>query len=224
MINPLIQTLILKDWRLHRAHILLSLLGGGLAIGILQIPSRTALLLGTVGFFTTLIVLGSMLPTSNVVNEHKKQSAVFLMSLPVSPVQYAISKMASTIGLFLVPWAALVLAGSTFILSHRDIPHGIIPVMLILFGLPLAGFCLNAGTALISESEGWTIAATIVCNSSYGLSWYFIISNPTINGALKSPVAVWSSPVLTILGAEVAAMALIIGLTFFLQSKKREFV
>ncbi len=224
MINQVIQTLILKDWRLHRLHILLSLLAGGLSIGILQIPNDTAFLLGAVWFFTTLIILGSMLPTSNVVNERKKQSAVFLLSLPLSPVQYAISKMASTIGLFLLPWAALVLAGSTFILSHREVPHGIIPVMLILFALPLVGFCVNAGAALISESEGWTVAAIIVCNSSYGLAWYFIIRNPAINGSLKSPVAVWSPPVLMILGGEALAIVLILGLTFYLQSKKREFV
>jgi ABC-2 type transport system permease protein len=224
MINPLIQTLILKDWRLHRVHILLSMLAGGLAIGILQIPNGTAFLLGAVWFFTALIVLGSMLPVSNVVNERKKQTAVFLMSLPLSAVQYAISKMVSTLGLFLLPWAALVLAGSVFILSHREVPHGIIPLMLITFGFPLVGFCLNAGAALISESEGWTIAATIVCNSSYGLAWYFMISNPAINGALKSPVAVWSPPVLMILGGEAAVIVLILGITFYLQSKKREFV
>jgi hypothetical protein len=41
---------------------------------------------------------------------------------------------------------------------------------------------------------------------------------------LKSPVPVWSSPVLTILGAEVAAIVLTVGITFYLQSKKRDFV
>ena len=224
MINPAIQSLILKDWRLHRMHIMLSLLGGGLAIAMLQIPNESTFMLGAVWFFTALIVLASMLPVSNVINERKKQTNVFLLSLPVSPVQYAIAKVFSTLGLFLLPWAALVLAGSLFLLSHRTTPHGIIPLMLILFGLPLVGFCVKAGAALVSESEGWTIAATILCNSSYGLGWYFIIRNPTINGALKSPVAVWSSPVLMILGGEAAALVLILGITFWLQSRKREFV
>jgi ABC-type Na+ efflux pump permease subunit len=159
-----------------------------------------------------------------VVNERKKQNLAFLMSLPVSAVQYAIAKMASTIGLFLLPWGVLVIAASTFVMSRADIPKGIVPLMLILFGLPLVGFCLIAATALVSESEGFTVAATIVCNSWYGLVWYFIIRNPAINGDLTSPVPVWSPTVLTILTGEAAAVALILGVTFYLQSRKREFV
>lgn len=96
--------------------------------------------------------------------------------------------------------------------------------MFILFGLPLVGFCLVAGAALISESEGWTVAVTIVSNSSYGLGWYFIIRNPAINGTLKSPTPVWNAPVLTILAGEAAAVVLILGLTLVLQTRKREFV
>ncbi len=224
MSSVVIRAMILKDWRLHRTQILLSLAAGGVAIAILQWGSDTSFMIGTVWFFVALIVLGSMLPVSNVVNERKKQTAVFLMSLPVSALHYAISKLVSTIGMFLAPWAALVVAGSVFLLSHRDVPHGIIPLMLILFGFPLVGFCLIAGAALISESEGWTIAATIVCNSTYGLAWYFLIREPAINGTLKSPTPVWSPLVLTILAGEAAAVAMILGLTFYLQSRRRDFV
>jgi hypothetical protein len=224
MNSRVMQTLILKDWRLNRTQILISLLAGVGALGLLQVKGETAFLVGAVWFFIALIVLGCMMPVSNVINERKKQNLAFLMSLPISALQYAISKMASTIGLFLMPWGTLVIAASTLVLSRGDIPKGIVPLMFILFGLPLVGFCLVAGAALVSESEGWTVAATIVSNSSYGLVWYFIIRNPAINGDLKSPVPVWSPAVLTILAEEAAAVALILGLTFYLQSRKREFV
>jgi ABC-2 type transport system permease protein len=224
MNTRVMQTLILKDWRLNRTQILLSLFAGLGALGLLQVKGETAFLVGAVWFFIALIVLGCMMPVSNVINERKKQNLAFLMSLPISALQYAISKMASTIGLFLMPWGTLVIAASTLVLSRGDIPKGIVPLMFILFGLPLVGFCLVAGAALVSESEGWTVAATIVSNSSYGLVWYFIIRNPAINGDLKSPVPVWSPAVLTILAEEGAAVALILGLTFYLQSRKREFV
>jgi ABC-2 type transport system permease protein len=224
MSSRVIQALILKDWRLQRTQTLISVAAGGLALALLQVRTETTFMVGTVWFFVALIVLGSMLPVSNVINERKKQSLAFVMSLPISALQYGICKMVSTLGLFLAPWGVLVIAASAFILSRGDIPKGIVPVMFILFGLPLVGFCMIAGTALVSESEGWTIAATIVCNSSYGLVWYFIISSPAINRDLKSPVPVWNSPVLMILGAELAAVAIILGLTFYLQSRKREFV
>lgn len=224
MNSPVIRTLILKDWRLHRLHIILSLVASGAALLVLQFRNEAAFVIGSVWLFVSLIVLGSMLPVSNVINERKKQSVVFLMSLPVSALQYAVSKVVSTIGMFLAPWGASAVAATIFALSRRDIPNGIVPFILILFGLPLVGFCLVAGTALISESEGWTISATIVCNSSYGLIYYFIVRNPPINGAFKSPTPVWSPPVLMILAGEALAAGLIMGLTFYLQSRKREFV
>ena len=182
-------------------------------------------MLGAVWFFIALIVLGSMLPSSNVINERKKQNLAFLMSLPVSATQYAMAKLVSTLGHLPGTVDYVGDRGSRPICSRRpEVPHGIIPVMLILFGLPLVGFCVIAGAALVSETEGWTIAATIVCNSSYGVGWYLIIRNPAINSNLKSPVPVWNSPVLTILGGEIAAIVLTLGITFFLQSRKREFV
>jgi hypothetical protein len=224
MSSQVMQTLILKDWRLHRTHIVMSFAAGVIALALLQVKGETAFLVGSVWFFVSLIVLGSMVPVSNVVNERKKQNLAFLMSLPISALQYAISKMASTLALFLLPWGALVIAASTLVMTRGDIPKGIVPLMFILFGLPLVGFCLIAATALVSESEGWTLAATIVCNSWYGLAWYFIIRNPAINRDLNSPVPVWSPAVLSILAGEAAAVALILGITFYLQSRKGEFV
>jgi ABC-2 type transport system permease protein len=224
MTNSVIQALIVKDWRLHRTLISLSLVGGVIALAILQLKNETAFTVGAVWFFVALILLGCMLPVGNVINERKKQNLAFLMSLPVSATQYAMAKLVSTIGMFLIPWAALVTAASSFILTRPEVPKGIIPVMFILFTLPLVGFCVVAGAALISETEGWTIAATVVCNSSYGIGWYLIIRIPAINGNLKSPVPVWNSPTLMILGGEIAAIVLMLALTIFMQSRKRDFV
>jgi hypothetical protein len=40
----------------------------------------------------------------------------------------------------------------------------------------------------------------------------------------KSPVAIWSPTALAIFGSELASVPLMLGLTFFLQSRKRDFV
>ncbi len=224
MNRSVVQILILKDWQLQRPAILMSVGGGAIALALLQLKSETAGLIGVVWFFVALMVLACMLPVSNVINERKKQSLAFLMSLPISAGQYAMAKMVSTIGLFLAPWAALAIAASAFILSHHEIPHGIIPVTFILLALVLVGFCIIGGVALVSESEGCTTAAIVICNSSYGLAWTFIIRNPAINGDLKSPAAVWSPAALEILAVEFVVIALMLGLTFFLQSRKRDFV
>jgi hypothetical protein len=90
--------------------------------------------------------------------------------------------------------------------------------------LTFLGFCITTGTTLVGESEGWYIAATIVCNSSYGLIWYFMVRIPSVTHDLTSRAVVWNSTVLTMLGGELGLIVLILGLALYLQSRKREFV
>jgi ABC-2 type transport system permease protein len=172
----------------------------------------------------SMVVLASMLPVTNVINEKKKQTLPFMMSLPVSPVQYATAKLVSTVGMFLIPWLSLVAAAWLLILSRRDLPNGLVPAMLVLAMLPFVGFCLVACAALITESETWAVAATIVCNSSYGFSWYLLLRNAEVRNSFTSPKMVWAEPVLILFLAEIAVIIGILGITFYVQSRKRDFI
>jgi ABC-2 type transport system permease protein len=224
MTSPVVRYLILKDFRLHRLEIILSIACGVAALGLVQMKGEVPTVIGGVWFFIALIVLGSMLPSSNVINERKKQNLPFLMSLPISSMQYTLAKVASTFGMFLLPWLLLVAAVLSLIASRSDLPNGIIPMTLVLAGFTLVGFCVIAAVAIVSESEGCYIASTIACNSTYGIGWYLISRVPAISKDMASPVAVWSPVMLSILGAELGVMALSLGLTFYLQSRKRDFV
>jgi ABC-type Na+ efflux pump permease subunit len=224
MKGSVVQTLIWKDWDRHRRQIGLCIAAGIVAIGLVQIGGPILGMLGTTWFFVSLVVFGSMLPVSNVVNERKKQTLAFLMSLPISAAQYAVAKLVSTVGMFLVSWLALVIAAMSFIVGRQDIPNGLIPAILILAILTFVGFCIIAGVALVTESEGWTIAATVATNSSYGFGWYLFIRNPVLRASMGNGAAVWSAPILTILAVEIAAIAVILALTIYVQSRKRDFV
>jgi len=224
MKGSVVQILIFADWQRHRNFILGSIVCGGLALGVIQLKGEVSFILGSTLFFTTMIVFGCMLPPSNIINERKKQTLPFLMSLPISPMQFTAAKIVSTFGMFLIPWLTLVLAGIAFVFGHRGSPHGIVPTLLILATATFVGFCVIAGVALVSESEGAMIAATIGVNTSYGFSWYLLVRNPVIRAGMQSREIVWSREVLTVLGAESAVIVLILGLTFFLQSRKRDFV
>jgi ABC-2 type transport system permease protein len=224
MKGSVVQTLILSDWHRHRMLILLSIASGGLALGLIQVGGEVPFMLGTIWYFTVMVVFGCMLPPSNLINERKKQTLPFLMSLPISVTQFTAAKIISTVGIFLVPWLTLVIAAVAFIFGRHGIPHGIVPVVIILATVTFVGFSLIAGVALVSESEGATIAATIAANSSYGFSWFLLVRNPVIRAGMQSPQIVWSREVLTVLGAEFAVIFLILGLTFYLQSRKRDFV
>jgi ABC-2 type transport system permease protein len=224
MKDSVVQTLILSDWNRHRFFIMLSIFGGVLALGMVAWGGELPTILGSTWFFVSLIVLGCMMPVSNVINERKKQTLAFLMSLPISVAQYTLAKILSTFGMFLVPWLSLVVAGMLLIAGRQEIPDGIIPVLLILGGFTLVGFCVVAGVAIATESESWTIAATIALNSSYGFGWYVLIRNRELRMGFGNADPVWSPEVLTILLSEVAIVAVVLALTFFVQSRKRDFV
>jgi hypothetical protein len=222
--SSVIGHLILKDWRLNRQLISLSIGAGLIALAIAQFAGQTTRLLGSVWFFVTLCVLGSMLPASSILNERKKQTLAFVMSLPVSSVQYAIAKALSTSAMFLVPWLTLLISALVLIETRHVIPHGTIPMLLILAMLPLIAFCLISAAALVGESEGWLMGASIVCNSSYWFAWYLLARTPSLTANWTRPVAVWNAAVFMVLSAELGSIALIVGLALFFQSRKRDFI
>ena len=217
--------LVLKDVRLQRRTIILTIVAGSTALAILLIGGQTPIVIGTVFFFVSMIFCACLLPMQNIVNEIKKQTLPFLMSLPVSSARYGASKLISTVGMFLTLWLILLGAGLSMILGRHILPIGAIPMGMILMGFPLIGFCLITGTALVGESEGWTTAALAVTNSSYGLAWYLLVSHaPSLTQTWGGSVAVWSPTVFKILGVEFVAIVLILGVTLCLQSRKRSFI
>lgn len=225
MNNQVNLRLIQKDWRLNLPVIVLCTIGGVIALGVLLIGGQTPIVLGAVFFFTSIVFCASFLPMSSIVNERKKQTLAFMMSLPVSPAQYGCAKLVSTVGMFLIPWLTLIAAAVYMILDRHVLPYGTIPTALILAAVPFIGFCLITGTALVSESEGWGIAATAVVNSTYWIAWYLLVSRaPSLTANWTSPVAVWNAAAIDILGAEFGFIALILVLTMLWQSRKRDFI
>jgi hypothetical protein len=224
MTDSLVGHLIRKDWQLYRSQVFVTMAAGAVALAVVQLRSEPAMVVGGVWFFISLIMVGTMLPLSGIVNERKKQNLAFLMSLPISSTQYTTSKLVSSVGMFLIPWLTLVLAAVMLVEVRGVIPRGALPMVLILAFLPFVGFCLITAAALIGESEGWGIAANVVCSSSYGLVWYFLSRIPSLMVPAKGPTPVWNSTALAILAGEAALVVLMLGLTYYFQSRKRDFI
>jgi hypothetical protein len=216
--------MVWKDMQLHQPILVSTIIFGVLALATLLLKREPVTVVGTVTFFIALILIGCLLPGSNILNERKKQTLPFLMSLPISSMQYTTAKLMSTVGMFLIPWLTLAIAAILLIAVQGVLPHGAIPMALILLTLPFIGQCVIMATTLVGETEGWNIAANVICNSTYGLSWYFMTRSPSLMRNLPGNVAVWDAPVLTFLSLEFAAIIVILALTYYLQSRKRDFV
>ena len=225
MKTNVVSQLILKDLRLNSRVIIFTIADGLAALGILMIGSQTPMVIGAVFFFVSIIFCACLLPLQSIVNERKKQTLPFIMSLPVSSAQYGAAKLVSTVGMFLALWLILLGAGLYVVLGRHVLPNGAIPAGMILMNFPLIGFCLITGTALVAESEAWGTAAMAIVNSSYWLVWYLLLSHvPSLPKSWGNPVAVWNPAVVKILVVEFAAVLLILGTTMYLQSRKRDFI
>jgi len=222
--TSVVRQMVWKDVQLHRSHILWTLICGAAALALLLLKRQGSTYVGSVTFFVALILVGCLLAASNILNERKKQTLPFMMSLPISSVQYTTAKLLGTVLMFLIPWGTLVIAAIWLIAVKGVFPHGILPMALIVLTLPFVGLCGITAMTLVGETEGWYIAANVIFNSSYSLAWPFIAGTPSLVRDLGHKEPVWNGAVLTFLGCEFAASVLILAITYYLQSRKRDFV
>jgi hypothetical protein len=219
-----VKQLVLKDWQLNRILIAATIVWGAAALSLLLLKREPTTVVGSTVLLITLIFMGCMIPGSNILNERKKQTLPFVMGLPISSVQYTTSKLLSTIGMYMIAWLTLVIATIWLIAGARVLPPGVIPMALILLTFPFIGMCLVTAVTMVGETEGWNIAANVVSNSSYGLTWYFITRTPSLMKDLSGKVPVWNRAVVTFLVSEFALIALILALTYYLQARKTDFM
>lgn len=193
------------------------------ALALFYFGSDVIAISGIVAYFIVLVMLG-ILPMTFIINERKKQTLAFLMSLPVTAGQYGLSKLASSLGMFVVPWLLLVGLALTLIVSRGDIPNGLIPLAFVLMLLPVVGFLLMMSVALVSESETRSVVTMAAVNISYSFVWIGISTTPGLTRDAGSPAPVWNQTILLALGTQAVVIVAILALTLFLQSRKRDFV
>jgi len=220
----MIKVLMLKDWYLQRWGILGSLLGGMVALGIVCLGGNAAFMIGLILLITSLITIGAQLAVAMVVNERKEQTLPFVMSLPISYREYTTSKVLGTLLIFLVPWLVLVLGSLALFAIPGGVPHGLLPFTVIMSVEILVGTCLIISVAIVTESQAWTVGAIMVGNIALNIVGYLVAHVAGIAKGMGGHEVMWSSAATTLLLAEFGTIALLLGLTFFLQSRKKDFL
>jgi ABC-2 type transport system permease protein len=222
MNRALIVRLILKDWYLSRLPLVLIAAGGTLSIGLLYLRRDDTGAIGLVSALIAAVMLSIVLPTQTVVNERKQHNLAFVMSLPISPMEYTAAKVVGNLSAFLVLWAIIAI-GVLGTLARTGIFGGLIPFGMVVALAPFVAFCLLLAVAIVVESEMWAVLTMGATNVSYSF-WFLLMKIPGLPEQLKSPVAVWSRPILLMLAGQITVIVVALGLTFYLQSRKRDFV
>jgi len=164
------------------------------------------------------------MPIWTVVGERSQQNLPFIMSLPVSIKNYTMAKVLGTIMPALVLWLSMIAAYVTFATVYEPTRAGSIPITLVTFGMILAILCINLGVALVTESEKPGILITILCNICFWFFWSFTSQASFVAPDLMSPKIVWRAEVLWLLAGDVMAIVVTLAITFYLQSRKTDFL
>ncbi len=220
----MVKRLILKDWHFSRWPIFGYLAAGLLALVLVALGKEWSFYAGTILIFTVLISVGIHLPMATIINERKDQNLAFVMSLPISPKEYTLAKITANLLIVLLPWAAITLGGLALLAYPTGHSGGLIPFATVTLTEILAGSCLLLAVALVSESQNWTIGAMVVGNLFFQGFIYSVAHIPSIGAAMNGRTAIWSPTILTLLAAQAGAIVLFLGLTFFFQSRKTDFI
>lgn len=211
MKSSMLARLIAKDLEFNRSLIIGGTLAGLAAIFLMG-ASR---IVGMIAFVTVVVVCGIFLGLVGVTRERTDKSALFVLSLPVSTLQYTAAKVLSALISFLVPWTVLLTAG--IVLSQLDATSaGGLPLFISLMTLLLTNFFVLVTVGIMTTSELWITAAMIGTNLSVPL--FFAQSSP------DSARASWAPGIVAGFAAEAAIILLCVGLLLYTQSRRKDFV
>jgi ABC-type transport system involved in multi-copper enzyme maturation permease subunit len=221
--NPsMVKAIMRKDWYFNKHTLLLFFISGLISVALLSFESR-AFYIGMVLLLSIVILTGALLVINTVVNERKNQTLAFLISLPITYMDFTKAKMIFNLLAYIVIWIILALGTIGVLYYTEHLPSGLIPYALIILIELLVAFILILGTALVTESEKWTIVVMSITNIGVSLFMFLIASMESINQHMNGPIAVWNSTALTVISIEIFVALIIISLTFYLQSRKKDF-
>ncbi len=217
-----IRILFLKDLFLSRRYLFAYFAAGMASVGLACIPNPTLTFVGFLLVVTVAIAAGIHLIGTLLLSETTDQTKLFVMSLPISLLDYSIGKISVVLTTYLIPWASMFacLTIATFVLGKQ----GNVAVLTAIFFFLLSAFMLQLVTAVVSDSVGWTICVMVGCNVCLNVFLMKLFAIEEIVAVSKSDVLTWPSILLQVIGWELLFILLALVAAFLFQTRKRDVV
>ncbi|MCU0756356.1 MAG: ABC-2 transporter permease [Xanthomonadales bacterium] len=219
---PLIRLLVVKDWQLFQKQLAAYVLGGIVALTLLGHAQPWSFYLGSLLLIVVLVAAACFAISTSLLAERKEQTLAFVMSLPVSPLDFTLAKLAGNLLTFGVPFLVMLL-GTVLVILSTPLPNGLLVMALLIYGYILLAYCLSLAVAMQVESEGWNTFAMI---GSMVLINPFIMLLGQID-AIREPtrgsVVVWSAEALGLLAALLLLSLALLGWIVWRQGRRGAF-
>lgn len=219
-----IKILFLKDLFLSRKYLFAYLVAGIACSFLACTPNKTLSFTGFILTITVAIASGIHLIGTLMLSETTDQTRLFIMSLPVSLLDYSIGKIAVVLTTYLIPWGTMLFLTIALTFMIPESTRGAIVVVPAIFLFLLSGFSLQLVTAVVFESVGATIGVMVGCNVLLNVFMMQLFAIPEVAEVVKGDVIIWPTPIVMILVVECAIVVLAIAFAFAMQTRKRDLV
>jgi hypothetical protein len=219
-----IQILFLKDLFLSRRQLFAYFAGGIVSSVLVCIPNPTISSIGFILIMTVAIAAGIHLIAQLLLAETSEQTRLFVMSLPVSLLDYSMAKISVVLTAYLIPWGAMFACCviGTFVLPWAK--HGSVVVLPAIFLFLLCGFMLQLVIAVVTESVGWTLCAVVGCNVLLNVFLSKLFALPEIEVAKQSDIVTWPAVIILLVAIECLVIVSALLAAILLQTRKRDLI
>jgi len=211
---PVIKRLVVKDWQLFRKQLAIYVLAGIVALCFLGLAKPWAFYVGSLMLIIVMVSAACFSISTSLVVERKEQTLAFVMSLPVSPLDFTVAKLAGNLLTFAVPFVVL-LGGTLAVVVFTPLPDGLFVYALLIFAWFLFAFAISLAVAMSVESEGWATFAMIASMVLINPYMMALAQIPQISERIEQDAIVWTTPAVAILATlGVLAVAIIAATTW----------
>ena len=219
---PLIRLLVAKDWQLYQKQLAAFVLAGIVALCLLGIARMWTFYLGSLLLIIVLVATACFSISTSLLVERKEQTLAFVMSLPVSPLDFTLAKMAGNLLTFIVPFVVLLI-GTLGVILYTPLPDGLFAYSLLIFGHIALAYSLSLAVAMRVESEGWNTFAMIASMVLINPFMMALGQIEAIDSTVREDAIVFSAPALAILGTQALLSVIAIVHTAWWHGRKSAF-
>ena len=219
----MVRKLIAKDWQVYQKQLAGFVAGLLLALGLVGMGTPLLASAGALLLLVLLLVVGSYAIQSSVMVERKEQTQPFVMSLPVTPMDMFWGKLLANLVIYLVPFL-LVSGGLLALVLSTPRADGTVPWLVVVALFMLANFCVSLCVVIAVDSEGWNVFAMLALMTLIGPFLYWVSQMRGIREHLAGNDIVWSPQVLSLIGGELAVIAIAILIAGWVHARKASFL
>lgn len=219
---PVIKLLIAKDWLLFQKQLAAYVTAGIFALCLIGMGTGWSFYLGSLLLIVVLVAAACFSISTSLLAERKEHTLAFVMSLPITPLDFYLAKLLGNLITFFVPFLIMFI-GTIAVIAFTPLPDGLIVISILIFGFVALAYTISLSVAMAVESEGWNTFAMIGSMTLINPFIMLLGQIPEISDYLRTESIVWSLPAVSILLAQVTASVAVLVATGWVHCRKQAF-